>query len=182
MPRIPGVRHSVSVPKIGFTGPDCWRNCWRRQPSRMPDVNAFYDERIVVTKGWRVGGRTQRSTSGIERERMRRVREPKTSAGQNDAASAATSRRAAVQVCGWCGRPFDVGRVGRIPKWCLASCRQRAWEQRPQADARLKLWSEWCMSPSSETARHATVTGCPCCTSSQRSWTTAESTFASWAN
>jgi hypothetical protein len=33
------------------------------------------------------------------------------------------------QTCGWCGGPIAVKDRGRIPKWCSASCRQRAWEQ-----------------------------------------------------
>jgi hypothetical protein len=32
-------------------------------------------------------------------------------------------------MCGWCGGPLTVKERGRIPKWCSASCRQRAWEQ-----------------------------------------------------
>jgi hypothetical protein len=38
-------------------------------------------------------------------------------------------RRRAASTCGWCGRPIDVKATGRLPKWCSASCRQRAWEQ-----------------------------------------------------
>lgn len=36
-------------------------------------------------------------------------------------------------VCGWCGRRFKIKARGRTPKWCSASCRQRAWEQRRAA-------------------------------------------------
>jgi hypothetical protein len=32
--------------------------------------------------------------------------------------------------CGWCGKPISVRPTGRLPKWCSASCRHRAWEQR----------------------------------------------------
>ncbi len=39
------------------------------------------------------------------------------------------SRREAAGVCAWCGGQMKVRPVGRIPKWCSASCRQRAWEQ-----------------------------------------------------
>jgi hypothetical protein len=35
--------------------------------------------------------------------------------------------------CGWCGGFIDVKATGRIPKWCSATCRQRAWEQRRAA-------------------------------------------------
>lgn len=38
-------------------------------------------------------------------------------------------RRQAATVCGWCGGPIQQKAKGRIPKWCSASCRQRAWEQ-----------------------------------------------------
>lgn len=39
-------------------------------------------------------------------------------------------RRVAGQelVCGWCGEPVAVKARGPVPKWCSASCRQRAWE------------------------------------------------------
>lgn len=39
-------------------------------------------------------------------------------------------RRVAGQVlaCGWCGQPVTVKARGPVPKWCSASCRQRAWE------------------------------------------------------
>ena len=39
------------------------------------------------------------------------------------------ARRAAATVCAWCGSPIRVRARGRLPKWCSASCRQRAWEQ-----------------------------------------------------
>jgi hypothetical protein len=38
-------------------------------------------------------------------------------------------RRLAATTCGWCGGPLVVKDRGRIPKWCSAACRQRAWEQ-----------------------------------------------------
>lgn len=68
----------------------------------------------------------KRPTSGVARERLRRqsavavrpIREP-----------AAASRREAARTCAWCGAPLEVKPVGRIPKWCSAACRQRAWEQ-----------------------------------------------------
>jgi hypothetical protein len=41
----------------------------------------------------------------------------------------ASERRRAAAVCGWCGQPLAVKLRGRIPKWCSAACRQRAWEQ-----------------------------------------------------
>jgi hypothetical protein len=46
-------------------------------------------------------------------------------------AALATGRRVAGQelACGWCGRPVTLRATGRPPKWCSATCRQRAWEQ-----------------------------------------------------
>ena len=38
-------------------------------------------------------------------------------------------RRLAARTCGWCQGPITVKATGRLPKWCSASCRQRAWEQ-----------------------------------------------------
>ena len=35
--------------------------------------------------------------------------------------------------CGWCGAMVTVPNRGRIPKWCSATCRHRAWEQRRAA-------------------------------------------------
>lgn len=38
-------------------------------------------------------------------------------------------RRRAALTCGWCKGPIEPKTRGRIPKWCSATCRQRAWEQ-----------------------------------------------------
>ncbi len=38
-------------------------------------------------------------------------------------------RRIAAATCGWCDGPIEIKARGRIPKWCSAACRQRAWEQ-----------------------------------------------------
>ena len=35
--------------------------------------------------------------------------------------------------CAWCGSTVRVPGRGRVPKWCSASCRHRAWEQRRAA-------------------------------------------------
>jgi hypothetical protein len=32
--------------------------------------------------------------------------------------------------CGWCSTQIQVRPTGRLPKWCSATCRHRAWEQR----------------------------------------------------
>ena len=38
-------------------------------------------------------------------------------------------RRQAATKCGWCSGSIEPKARGRIPKWCSAACRQRAWEQ-----------------------------------------------------
>lgn len=38
-------------------------------------------------------------------------------------------RTGRVLECGWCGTPITLKRTGRLPRWCSARCRQRAWEQ-----------------------------------------------------
>ena len=30
--------------------------------------------------------------------------------------------------CGWCGRAVRVPSRGRVPKWCSATCRNKAWQ------------------------------------------------------
>lgn len=47
----------------------------------------------------------------------------------DDGRSEADRRRRAATTCGWCGGAIEPKSRGRIPKWCSASCRQRAWEQ-----------------------------------------------------
>src|SRR6476646_5124043 len=68
----------------------------------------------------------KRPTSAVARERRRRE---SAAPGRPPREPAATSRREAARTCGWCGAPLEVTPVGRIPKWCSAACRQRAWEQ-----------------------------------------------------
>lgn len=36
----------------------------------------------------------------------------------------------AATICAWCGGAIEPKPRGRIPKWCSAACRQRAWVQR----------------------------------------------------
>ena len=38
-----------------------------------------------------------------------------------------------VIACGWCRTKVEVPARGRVPKWCSAACRHRAWEQRRAA-------------------------------------------------
>ena len=54
-------------------------------------------------------------------------------AGQrHDEPSGSTTDRGSV-TCGWCGASVTVAARGRVPKWCSATCRHRAWEQRRAA-------------------------------------------------
>ena len=62
------------------------------------------------------------------RERTRRLRTSQTKR-ETAPTSGAESRRAAARTCAWCGSSIEVKARGRIPTWCSAACRQRAWEQ-----------------------------------------------------
>ena len=45
------------------------------------------------------------------------------------AGSAVSHRRPDQSVeCGWCGKSVRVPSRGRVPKWCSATCRNRAWQ------------------------------------------------------
>ena len=66
----------------------------------------------------------------LERERQRRER--LRDSVQPELPIFATRRQAATR-CGWCAGEIELKSTGRIPKWCSASCRQRAWEQRRAA-------------------------------------------------
>lgn len=73
-----------------------------------------------------------------EAERRRRQspkREPKAGNASGSAPDEASGplRRAAAVDCAWCGGPITPGRRGPIPKWCSATCRHRAWEQKRAA-------------------------------------------------
>jgi hypothetical protein len=74
-------------------------------------------------------GRTQRDRS-LERERLRRRSQ---NTAIRDHETSYDTRRSAARRCGWCGGFIGVKATGRIPKWCSATCRQRAWEQRRAA-------------------------------------------------
>ena len=54
---------------------------------------------------------------------------------RNEADTQRSGRRLPGQVvsCGWCGSPVPIPARGRVPKWCSATCRHRAWEQRRAA-------------------------------------------------
>ncbi len=72
------------------------------------------------------------------REQQRRKRQqqmPEGGARPSQASPAADGpeRRTAATTCGWCGGPTTPRSRGPIPKWCSATCRHRAWEQRRAA-------------------------------------------------
>lgn len=84
-----------------------------------------------------------------QREALRRARQrdrtrdvaafpaPAGAAHAREVADPATSdvrrRRLAATACGWCAGPIQAKSRGRIPTWCSAACRQRAWEQKRAA-------------------------------------------------
>lgn len=63
-----------------------------------------------------------------EQERRRAARSTPSAMADEDLTNAQRRRRAAL-TCAWCGGAIEVKTTGRLPKWCSASCRQRAWEQ-----------------------------------------------------
>jgi hypothetical protein len=69
----------------------------------------------------------RREDRALERERLRRAVDPQPQSPHYP------TRRSAAERCGWCQGAIDIKSIGRIPKWCSASCRQRAWEQRRAA-------------------------------------------------
>lgn len=72
-----------------------------------------------------------------QREQGRRSAPPapptSTSTSADEGRLPADHRRAAATECGWCLGPLQPKSRGPVPKWCSASCRQRAWEQRRAA-------------------------------------------------
>ena len=66
--------------------------------------------------------------AALARERTRRSQK-NTPPSRRGSGPGATTRRGAATTCGWCGGAVTVKATGRIPKWCSAACRQRAWEQ-----------------------------------------------------
>ena len=69
------------------------------------------------------------SSRSAPRHERAPVEEPVTSRASGSA------RRAAAKACGWCNGPITPRASGPIPKWCSATCRKRAWEQRRAADS-----------------------------------------------
>jgi hypothetical protein len=61
-----------------------------------------------------------------------RAAEARAAGQRHDKPSGSTTDRGSV-TCGWCGAPVTVAARGRVPKWCSATCRHRAWEQRRAA-------------------------------------------------
>lgn len=59
-----------------------------------------------------------------------RAASPEPAQAPVQAAKRRTSRTPGqVVTCGWCGTTVAIPARGRVPKWCSASCRHRAWEQ-----------------------------------------------------
>lgn len=78
--------------------------------------------------GTPVSGRDR--AKALARERKRRAQQ---TFARDAVPAPASTRRQAATTCAWCNGPINVQPVGRIPKWCSQTCRQRAWEQRRAA-------------------------------------------------
>lgn len=81
---------------------------------------------------------------GLERKQARagqarliRMREQRREAARLERIANRVPKDRGVVTCGWCGTNITVARVGRMPKWCSAACRHRAWEQRRAAESGL---------------------------------------------
>ena len=61
-----------------------------------------------------------------------RATEARAAGQRHDEPSGSSTDRGSV-TCGWCGAGVTVAARGRVPKWCSATCRHRAWEQRRAA-------------------------------------------------
>jgi hypothetical protein len=61
-----------------------------------------------------------------------RAAEARAAGQRHDELSGSTTDRGSV-TCGWCGAGVTVAARGSVPKWCSATCRHRAWEQRRAA-------------------------------------------------
>ena len=77
------------------------------------------------------------------RERQRRRQQERAASRQKrspvheppSGAASGSARRAAATACGWCQGPIAARNRGPIPKWCSATCRKRAWEQKRAAES-----------------------------------------------
>ena len=65
--------------------------------------------------------------------RLIRLRDQRREAARLERIASRLPKDRGVVTCGWCSTPITVARVGRMPKWCSAACRHRAWEQRRAA-------------------------------------------------
>jgi hypothetical protein len=61
-----------------------------------------------------------------------RAAEARAAGQRHNEPSGSTTDRGCV-TCGWCGARVTIAARGRVPKWCSATCRHRAWEQRRAA-------------------------------------------------
>jgi len=64
-----------------------------------------------------------------ERRRANDAHESPSEPSSPSVVGEAGRHRLSATTCGWCDGPIDLKSRGRIPKWCSAACRQRAWEQ-----------------------------------------------------
>jgi len=65
---------------------------------------------------------------GWEQKRRLDVATRREHALASDVSASARSRPTQL-MCAWCGSVIAINPRGRIPTWCSASCRHRAWEQ-----------------------------------------------------
>jgi len=82
--------------------------------------------------GAQIVGRERVRRQRLEREARRQVSETgaqPVAIHPDDGRTDGDRRRLAATTCGWCGGAITPKLRGRIPKWCSAACRQRAWEQ-----------------------------------------------------
>jgi len=61
----------------------------------------------------------------VRRQAQSRARELSPQESEPDRASG----RPVTLTCHWCDAPIEVKARGRLPRWCGAQCRHRAWEQ-----------------------------------------------------
>jgi hypothetical protein len=95
--------------------------------------------RTLTSMGNRGTAQYRARRRGRERQRRQQQvhaaawRERTPASEPTSAPSSGTARRAAATACGWCGGPITPRASGPIPKWCSATCRKRAWEQKRAA-------------------------------------------------
>lgn len=81
--------------------------------------------------------RPARQQAPAGQARLIRMRDERREAARLERIAKRVPKDRGVVMCGWCGASIAVARVGRMPKWCSAACRHRAWEQRRAAESGL---------------------------------------------